>query len=247
MNILLTNDDGIDSPGLRLFADALRKKGRDRILILAPDGDRSGVSHSISYIHKPLQLKSLGEDIWSCSGNPADCAMLAVLETLPVKPDLLVSGINRGANLGTDLVFSGTAAAARHGGLHGIPSIALSLFRDGDGDMHFDMASSWAAENLDALRREILPDTFLNVNIPNNPEGPGGMEITFLSKRIYHDTVRKFTAPAGDQFCFVVLGDIGARPEPGSDSDAVFRNLVSLSPVYIHPVTASAVSTGKGR
>ncbi|MDR2608527.1 MAG: 5'/3'-nucleotidase SurE [Treponema sp.] len=243
MNILLTNDDGIDSPGLRLFADALRKKRRDRILILAPDGERSGVSHSISYIHKPLQLKSLGEDTWSCSGNPADCVMLAVLEALPVKPDLLVSGINRGANLGTDLVFSGTAAAARQGGLHGIPSIALSLLWDGD--THFDMAASWAAENLDALRREILPDTFLNVNIPNNPEGPGGMEITFLSKRIYHDTMQKFTAPTGDQFCFVVLGGIEARPEPGSDSDAVFRNLVSLSPVYIHPVTACAVSAGK--
>jgi 5'-nucleotidase len=170
--------------------------------------------------------------------------MLAVLGALPVKPDLLVSGINRGANLGTDLVFSGTAAAARQGGLYGIPSIALSLLRDGD--MHFDMAASWAAENLDALRREILPDTFLNVNIPNNPEGPGGMEITFLSKRIYHDTMQKFTAPAGDQFCFIVLGDIGTEPEPGSDWDAVSRNMVSLSPVHIHPVTAFAVSAGKG-
>ncbi|MDR0730727.1 MAG: hypothetical protein LBF63_03595 [Treponema sp.] len=116
MNILLTNDDGCESPGILLLASALRENGH-RAAVLAPDRDRSGVSHSISFLDGPLILKSRGEDTWSCSGLPVDCVVTAMLGAIPYKPDLILSGINRGANLGTDLLYSGTAAAARQGSL----------------------------------------------------------------------------------------------------------------------------------
>ncbi|MCL1991324.1 MAG: 5'/3'-nucleotidase SurE, partial [Spirochaetes bacterium] len=119
MRILLTNDDGIKSPGLFLLADALRSGGH-RVFVVAPDTERSGMSHSVTFFANPCKLRPLGEDTWSCSGTPADCVVVALNGGLPqlslaggAPPDLVLSGINRGANLGTDVVYSGTAAAAR--------------------------------------------------------------------------------------------------------------------------------------
>jgi 5'-nucleotidase len=132
MNILLTNDDGISSPGLLLLAEALRKNSPHRIFVLAPDTDRSGYSHSIRFLWDPIKIASRGPDTWACSGSPADCVIMAMMGALPFKPDLVLSGINRGANLGTDLIDSGTAAAARQAGLGNIPGIAFSLAGRGE-------------------------------------------------------------------------------------------------------------------
>jgi 5'-nucleotidase len=243
MNILLTNDDGIDSPGLLLLAEALRETGRHRVLILAPHKDRSGSSHSIRFLGEPLKLSGRGPDVWSCSGSPADCVIVALLGGLPVTPDLVISGINRGANLGTDLVYSGTAAAARQAGLGNIPAIALSLA--GEGEFFWNMAVSWAVDHLEDLRKIWIPGTFVNVNIPNSPGGPGGMVSAFPARMLYSDTLSIHWA-GGHSWCFFEHGEVSAAPEGGSDWEAVSKNLASVSPVYVHPVNGPGDGGVKG-
>jgi 5'-nucleotidase len=234
MNILLTNDDGIGCEGLLRLTEELRSQTRHKIYVLAPDSDRSGVSQAIS-IKKPLRLKAHGPDTWVCSGTPADCVILASLGGLPVKPDLLISGINAGPNLGTDIVYSGTAAAARQGALHHIPSIALSL-AGFTPPLYWERAVSFAVTRLDELIRLWTEDIFINVNIPNTPEGPAGMAITFPSRKRYHDNLIPFDAPDGCTYCFINPGPTKSENDPGSDWEAVSQNLVSVSPVYLYPV-----------
>jgi 5'-nucleotidase len=237
MNILLTNDDGIDSPGILLLAEALRKNPAHRVLVLAPDTDRSGYSHSIHFIWNPIRLSARGPDSWACSGTPVDCVIMALMGALPVKPDLVVSGINRGANLGTDLVYSGTAAAARQAGLVDVPAIALSLA--GRKEFYWDMAVSWTMAHFEELRKKWITGTFINVNIPNSPEGPQGMADTVPARMRYHDQLQAVTGPDGDSWYFVDFG----RPQPyeaeGTDWEAVSKNLAAVSPVYVHPVNGS--------
>ncbi|MDR2135150.1 MAG: 5'/3'-nucleotidase SurE [Treponema sp.] len=237
MNILLTNDDGLESPGILLLASALRESGR-RVTVLAPDRDRSGVSHSISFLGGPLVLKPRGEDTWACSGLPVDCVVTAMLGGIPYKPDLILSGINRGANLGTDLLYSGTAAAARQGSLFGVPSIALSLADDGrDPVFHWRMAVDFSLSRLDELAARWKAGTFVNVNIPNDPRGPGGMVPAFPSLRQYHDSLQTLDAPGGDRYCFFSAGEVTVTPQAGSDRDAVSQNLAAVSSVWVHPVS----------
>jgi 5'-nucleotidase len=243
MNILLTNDDGVESRGILLLARALRDTGGHRVFVIAPDCDRSGVSHCISFLRDPIRLKERETDTWACSGTPVDCVIAGMLGALPLKPDLLLSGINRGANLGTDLVYSGTAAAARQGSLFSVPSIALSLVESSrDGEYHWDMAVSFVAKNLEEFAALWEPDTFLNVNIPNSPKGPEGSKVAFPCRRQYQDELSVMEAPNGVRYCFAVAGQATSQPEPGSDWDTVSRNLVSLSPVLIHPVNNHALN-----
>jgi 5'-nucleotidase len=249
MNILLTNDDGIESEGIQKLALALKQAGTHAVYVLAPDGDRSGVSHALTCLRDPVRLNPYAERMWSCSGNPADCIMLAYMGALPVKPDLVISGINRGANAGTDIVYSGTAAAARQAGLYGIPAIALSLAGniapDGsdvagaEGEYFWDEAISYVMEKLPDLISMCTQDIFINVNIPNSKTAPLGMLSTFPCVRKYNDTLAADNAPDGGTYCFVQLGSISTIANPGSDLDAVLRNYVSVSPVFIHPVVRS--------
>jgi 5'-nucleotidase len=239
MNILLTNDDGIDSPGILLLAEALRKRDGDRVFVLAPDQDRSGVSDSISFLKNPLRVRTRGPDTWSCSGTPADCVLLALLGVLPERPDLVISGMNRGANMGNDLVYSGTVAAARQAGIQGIPAIALSLA--GRGDFFWDMAISFFLARLEEFRGLWKDGAFVNVNIPNSPEGPSGTAPAFPSKRSYHDRISDFTAPGGDRWYFVSLEDADAGGEAGSDRDRIAHNLAPVSVIHAYPVNDDAV------
>ncbi|MDR1302798.1 MAG: 5'/3'-nucleotidase SurE [Treponema sp.] len=242
MNILVTNDDGITGEGLLLLAVALRAQGRHRIWVLAPDSDCSGVSHSISFLKAPLCLTPRGVDTWVCSGTPADCVMMAILGGLSIKPDLVVSGINKGANIGTDIIYSGTAAAARQGSLYGLPSIALSLA--GEGTFYWEEAVSFVVDHLEELQALWKADTFINVNLPNTPGKPEGMLTTFPSLRMYHDRISIFDVPGGRKYCFINGGSIWTEPETGSDWDAVSRNYVSVSPVFVHPVVSRELCPG---
>jgi 5'-nucleotidase len=237
MNILLTNDDGVESPGINLLAEALKKDPSRRVYILAPDSDRSGHSHSIGFLWRPIKISPRGPDTWACSGTPADCVIMALMGALPIRPDLVISGINRGANLGTDIVYSGTAAAARQAGLGNVPAIALSLA--GREEFHWDMAVSWAVEHLEELRKLWIADTFINVNIPNSPGGPRGMAETVPARMLYSDKLVKFDAPGGDSWYFVEYGRPRPQAEAGTDWEAVSKNMVAVSPVYIHPVNGS--------
>ncbi|MDR1105755.1 MAG: 5'/3'-nucleotidase SurE [Treponema sp.] len=247
MTILLTNDDGIASPGLDLLAVSLRSEGH-RVFVLAPDRNRSGVSHSISFLSGPIRLKEHGADTWSCPGLPADCVITALLGGLPGLdglPDMVVSGINRGANIGTDIIYSGTAAAARQASFWDLPSVALSLV---EGDTYYwDMAVSYSVRHIEDFRALWQADTFINVNIPNRAEYPSGMERTFPSLRIYHDTLSSYEGPDGRLYCFFRSGETDTPGENGSDWDAVSRGMASASAVFIHPVVASPGGLSSGR
>jgi 5'-nucleotidase len=253
MRILLANDDGVSSPGITLLARALRNAGH-RVFVIAPDSDRSGVSHCISFLGAPCKLVETEPDTWSCSGTPADCVITGLLGGIPelriidngpgprgCPPDLALSGINRGANIGTDIIYSGTAAAARQGSLLGIPSAALSLVEREDKAWYWEMAVSFVLEHLEEIRRCWKTDTFVNVNIPNGPAPPPALVPAFPAVRRYNDQITPYEAPDGGRYCFALAGRVSAKPETGSDWDAVLKNQASMSAVFIHPVVVEAV------
>jgi len=231
MNILLTNDDGINEDGLIYLARSLRKE--HNVYVLAPDINRSGVSQAVSFLTEILKFTEHSEKTYSCSGTPCDCVMLALLGIFPVEFDLIVSGINAGVNVGTDLIYSGTAAAARQAAIYNIPAIAFSLASGKN--FFWEEAAAFALDNIEKLFKLWKKDTFINVNIPNIPDIKE-TALTFPSLRRYEDTLEIIKTQDGRQYCFVNLGDIITKAEKGSDEDAVSRNIVSISPVFIHPV-----------
>ncbi len=231
MNILLTNDDGYDRQGISLLA---RELGRDHsVCIVAPDGNRSGYAHGFT-LHDPVRFKRVAESVWSCSGTPADCVSITSHGIFGFEPDLLISGINYGPNLGTDIIYSGTAAAAREGALKGIPSVAVSLARR-EPPYDFARSVSFIGENLDKFLALWDRNHFLNINIPPVLRDPAEIRITSPCLRKYIDSYQVFTDPRGDLYTFMD-GDIDvSHPEEGSDLEAVEEGCVSLSPIAIHP------------
>jgi 5'-nucleotidase len=251
MLILLTNDDGITSPGINLLAGALRDAGH-RVIVVAPDKNRSGCSHSIVFLDEPVKIKEIEKDTWSCSGTPVDCVIVALLGGIPeidVKtlhdnrlkiengPDLILSGINLGANLGTDLTYSGTAAAARQGSFFGIPSIALSLVDNHIGVYHWEPVLSYITEKLTEFMGFWEPGCFININFPNNGKKPAVLVPTFPSLRYYNDRIERYTSPDGNIYCFAKTGKVGNIPAEGSDWAEVLKNNAALSVVKSEPVT----------
>ncbi|MDR1429324.1 MAG: 5'/3'-nucleotidase SurE [Spirochaetaceae bacterium] len=251
MNIVLTNDDGLSSPGILLLAAALGRRNDD-VYILAPDSNRSGFSHSIS-MGKPLRIEARGNRAWACSGTPVDCATIACFGGLGIKPDVIVSGINAGANLGTDITYSGTCAAARQGSLYGVPSIAFSLVSPEE-NYNWEGAVDFCAARFDEFYSLWTADIFLNVNIPNTAGASSETRFTFPSLRHYHDRLLRagpdgmplegafsppvFSPPEGPGGADLIidLGIIETREAEGSDCNAVDSDFVSVSPVFIHPV-----------
>jgi len=236
MRLLLTNDDGINSPGILLLAVALRKAGH-RVFVLAPLADRSGVSHSITFLNGPNKIVQVDEDTWACDGTPVDCVVIGITGGLPecMPVDAIISGINRGANLGTDIVYSGTAAAARQGALCNIPSLALSLVETSDNSWHWDMATAFVTERLTEMLAFWKPDCFVNVNIPSQKEMPRGLVHAFPSFRYYNDSMETYYAPDGQRYCFARAGKVNVKPEKGSDWEVVAGNNASISDILIHP------------
>ncbi|MDR3130004.1 MAG: 5'/3'-nucleotidase SurE [Treponema sp.] len=234
MNILLTNDDGIDAEGFLSFASALRSGTPHKIYVLAPDTDCSGISSAMSMIHRDVRILSREENVWACSGTPVDCVCVGLMGGLPIKPDLVISGINAGSNIGTDLVYSGTAAAARQSALMGIPGIAVSLAGE-RGAFCWGAAIKYTLAALSELAALWTRDIFVNVNIPNSPDGPLGTRITFPAVKRYDDSLT-VVANGGGLSCRIHLGNSHAEPESGSDWDAVLQNYASVSPVFLHPV-----------
>jgi len=249
VRILLTNDDGAESPGILLLADALRGAGH-RVFMVAPSSDKSGVSHSISFFKGSRKLAEIQRDGYSFDGTPVDCVIVALRGGVPeldmtergsgTPPDVVISGINRGANLGTDIVFSGTVAAARQGAFYGIRSLALSLVHGfhvhGDVPWHWNTAVDFVLERLDEMLAYWKPDSFVNVNIPNRGEKPQGLVHAFPSLRYYSDDITVSHGPDGHRYCSANLGEAGARPDPGSDWKTVAENSASISGVFVHPV-----------
>ncbi|GHU64779.1 5'-nucleotidase SurE [Spirochaetia bacterium] len=242
MNILLTNDDGIAASGLLKLAEVLRSRKEHTVFVLAPDSNRSGVSHGFTLLRNPLKLTEIDKDTYSCSGMPADCAIIPILGGKPCKPDVVISGINHGVNLGSDIIYSGTAAAARQAALMGIPGIALSL--QWGKDFYWDMAANYAADHMDEFMSLWKEDVFINVNIPNNPKGPSGQVQTWPAVKDYHDGIAIMEDPRGEDWCFLMAGKETVEPDAGSDYDAVSKNLVSISPVCVYPVVRRDLCPG---
>jgi len=233
MRILLANDDGVGSGGISVLADTLRRS--HEVWIVAPETEKSGSSHAVT-LHDAIRVRRIGERTFSCRGTPADCVLVALLGLVPVGIDLVVSGINHGPNLGTDIVYSGTAAAARQAAFMGRPAVALSV-DSYEPPFHFEGPARFVLRNLETLRSLWSPDHFVNVNFPNTAaDADPECRITFPSRRIYRDQLVSFPAPNSDLFCF--LGGLApdTHPEEGSDCDAVAKGLISVSPILLHPI-----------
>jgi 5'-nucleotidase len=231
MRILLTNDDGVQSQGLTLLHKRLQDE--HEVWLIAPEHEMSGSSHSVS-LKNPIRVRQRAEREFSVNGTPVDCVLLAFLSLVPDRIDMVVSGINHGPNLGTDILYSGTVAAARQGALFGRPACAVSLTGHGDG-FSFNEAVEFMARNLQLFLDEWSEDHFVNINFPPHAGLPLRTAITFPSRRIYRDNFARFNAPDGNMYCFLQGEDPYSHKEAGSDFDAISGGSISISPVLIHP------------
>lgn len=229
MLILVTNDDGIASPGLRVLAQSLQSLGR--VVVVAPDRERSAVSHALT-LHSPLRATEKAPDWWAVDGTPTDCVNLGIHGLLKAKPDLIVSGINLGANLGDDLTYSGTVAAAMEATLMGVPAFAISLAGERFEDEDFYWGGHWARTLAIMVTRHGLPaDTFLNVNVPaGRPQGVG---LTRQGKRRYADAVIRNVDPRGRAYYWIGAGELSFHDFEGTDVHALHRDLVSVTPLHL--------------
>lgn len=235
MHILLTNDDGISHPYLKAVADRLAKE--HDVWILAPAGQQSACSHAMT-LRGPITVKQETGRSYACAGTPVDCVLLAFHGFLPVQPeeiDLVISGINPGPNLGTDIIYSGTAAGARQGALLGKPSFAVSINRM-DSNMDLTFHVEFIARNLNTLLDLWSPGYFININFPAHINNCPEVKITFPAKRIYHDNLTRFTAPDGNTYCFFTGDEPESVQEKGSDHYTVLHNNISVSLISIHPI-----------
>jgi 5'-nucleotidase len=230
MRILLSNDDGYFAPGLAALAEGLAPLGE--ITVVAPERDRSGASNSLT-LDRPLMLSKAPNGFLYVNGTPTDCVHMAVTGILDFEPDVVVSGINSGSNMGDDTLYSGTVAAATEGYLLGIPSIAVSLV--GKEFKHFASAAQVALDLVKRLERAPFgAPVLLNVNVPDVPYGEiTGMEITRLGRRHKAQPVVPGKNPRGETVYWV--GPAGAAREagPGTDFNALERGAVSVTPLQV--------------
>jgi 5'-nucleotidase len=238
MKILISNDDGYMAEGIKALADSLATLGE--ITVVAPDRNRSGASNSLT-LENPLRLNKLDNGVYRVEGTPTDCVHLAVTGLLDDEPDMVVSGINAGANLGDDVLYSGTVAAAMEGRFLGLPAIAISLV--GTEGKYYDTAA-WVAQKLVAqLQQSSLPaDTILNVNVPDVAiDEVTGFESTRLGYRHKAEPVIKEYDPRGRVMYWV--GPAGEEQDagPGTDFDAIRRNAVSVTPIQVDLTNYKAI------
>lgn len=230
MRILISNDDGYFSPGIAALFEALAPFGV--VTVVAPERDRSGASNSLT-LDRPLTVRRAPTGFLFVNGTPTDCVHLAVTGFLTELPDVVVSGINHGANMGDDTIYSGTVAAATEGYLLGIPSIALSLASKADG--HFDTAGRIATELVRRFAAQPpAAATLLNVNVPDVAyEALEGIEVTRLGRRHKAEPVIKTTNPRGETVYWVGAAGGAADAGPGTDFHAVAANRVSITPLQM--------------
>ncbi|MDT8385559.1 MAG: 5'/3'-nucleotidase SurE [Gammaproteobacteria bacterium] len=230
MTILLSNDDGYQAPGLICLATALQKVAE--IHVVAPDRNRSGASNSLT-LESPIRAHTADNGFVFVDGTPTDCVHLAITGLLDVEPEMVIAGINAGANMGDDVLYSGTVAAAMEGRFLGLPAIAVSLA--GNQFAHFDTAARVVLSLLERLHSDPLPaDSILNVNVPDIPwEALEGFEVTRLGRRHKSEPVVKMQDPRGREIYWV--GPVGAEQDAGVGTDfyAVRHNRVSLTPLHV--------------
>jgi 5'-nucleotidase len=228
VRILVSNDDGYFAPGITLLAEALRQLGD--VTVVAPERDRSGASNSLT-LDRPLTVRRAPNGYFSVNGTPTDCVHIAVTGLLDFVPDVVVSGVNLGANMGDDTIYSGTVAAAAEGYLLGIPSLAFSLTsKTGE---HFDSAIGVALDIVGRLRRTPFREpVLLNVNVPDIAlDKVGGIEATRLGRRHKAEPVVKLQTPRGETAYWIGPAGGAADAGPGTDFHAVEAQRVSVTPL----------------
>ncbi len=231
MNIMVTNDDGIHAAGIRALADAMMELGS--VTVVAPDRERSAVGHSLT-LHYPLRIFELSKGWYAVDGTPTDCVNMGIHNMLPVVPDLIVSGINHGANLGDDVTYSGTVAAAMEANLMGIPAIAFSLATFDRSDHFVDAAQIAVQVARQVISNGLPSDTFLNVNIPNCPKDKMLVPlITRQGKRSFIGKIVDKTDPRGRKYFWVGSEEPRLNDEPGTDFHAINKGHVSITPLHL--------------
>lgn len=228
MRILLTNDDGIHSQGLMVLKEALESLGE--VYVVAPEGERTAVSHALT-LRCPVRLWEVGEGIWATDGTPADCVHLALHVVLGGKPDLVVSGPNNGPNMGEEVFYSGTVAAALEAAFMGIPAVAISMATRRD--HRYETAARVALKVIERLRRCPLPPRIaLNVNVPNLPmESLKGFKVTRLAHRVFPNRIQEGRDPRGGKYYWIGGPEPEFLQEVGTDAFAVSQGYVSLTPL----------------
>jgi len=230
--ILLSNDDGIHSEGLISLKEIFEK--HHDVFVVAPEKERTCVSHAVT-IHKPLRIKHLSHNIYCTNGTPADCICLALNKILPKKPDVIISGINKGPNMGQDVHYSGTVAAAKEGAFMGIASMAVSI--SGRENFYFKDAAMVVFRLLELFKddlKKMLKDVFLNINIPNLPfDEIKGFLVTRLGKRLYNNIITERIDPRGNKYYWIGGNGDTYEKIDGSDFIAVEKGFVSVTPLSL--------------
>jgi len=237
MHLLLTNDDGINAEGLQTLRHILSESPDCEVFTVAPDRERSASGHAIT-MHRPLLVEELktngqGGRAWAVGGTPADCTKLALEAILPVRPTVVISGINRGPNLGTDVFYSGTVSAAIEGAMYGIPALAVSLTAFEDLDYTF--AARFVRFLLKHLPQfNLKPRTLLNVNIPAvEPQQINGIRFTKLGVRQYRNVFDRRLDPRGRVYYWLAGELLDPDNDPDSDVIAIKNNYISITPIHL--------------
>src|SRR5574337_379598 len=226
MRILVTNDDGIHSPGISALAKALAAIGE--VWVVAPDRERTAVAHAVT-LHKPLRLHELSPRTYAVNGTPVDCVNLALLKVMPKPPALVVSGINKGVNLGDDVMYSGTVSAAVEGTILGIPSMAVS--QEGEERFRFEVGTHYAVRVACLVLERGLPDeTLVNVNVPDRPlSAVLGVRVTCLSRRRFDNPIIEKMDPHGRSYYWIAGTRVSWSRSKDADHEALAEGLVSLT------------------
>jgi 5'-nucleotidase len=237
--ILVTNDDGIHAPGLQALYEKSRLLGK--AVIIAPEHDNSAASHSLT-MNRPLRVRQIERDIYTINGTPTDCITIGVGKILPQKPDLVISGINPGPNLGDDVSYSGTVSAAIEATMLGIPSIAVSLAAESE-PHHYETALKFIIKLAGLILEKGLPqDTLLNVNIPNTtPERITGVAFTRRGRRLYEDAIKETYDPWGRRHYWIGGGTPSFDGGEDTDSAAIRVNKISITPMHLDPTNYEAL------
>ena len=232
----MVNDDGILSPGLRALAEGLERD--HELWIVAPDEERSGASHSMT-LSGPVRTRRVGDREYSVNGTPVDCVLVAHSCLLPRRPDIVISGINLGANLGADILYSGTAAGARQAAILGIPGVAVSICSFSK-PFYFSAAVDFVVSNLSGFIELWEPLHFLNLNVPNTESLVGKPVVAPPAKITYRNNVSTFSGREDEQFHLYLEPDrIGIDEVEITDVDVVAQGNIALSPVPVYPEMAS--------
>jgi len=233
--VLLSNDDGHAAEGLRALQTALAAHAR--VIVCAPESNQSATSHSLS-LHRVLRLRSVSEDVFAIDGTPADCVYVALHSgdrVLPRKPDLVVSGMNHGLNLGVDVFYSGTVAAAREGALRGVPAMAISADHRADRTAAAELGRRLAFAMLEQWRKVPGKTPLFNVNIPPGQSWPS--RATRLGARLYSEDVVFREDPRGHEYLWIGGGGVRHDHVPGSDTEAYDEGVVSVTPLTLDLVS----------